>query len=91
MLEHAKKTKDDALIVNVSVDGEEQPVNILYRQGFLPTHHDIEINGTRVILSYGAAAIKTPFSIKLDDFQLDRYPGSSSCSLKSFLSLRNVQ
>ncbi|AUP77614.1 cytochrome c biogenesis protein [Flavivirga eckloniae] len=74
------KTKDDALIVNVSVDGEKQPVNILYRQGFLPTHHDIEINGTKVVLSYGAAAIKTPFSIQLDDFQLERYPGSSSPS-----------
>ncbi len=74
------KTKDDALIVNVSVDGEEQVANILYREGFLPTHHNLEINGKKVILSYGAAAIKTPFSIQLDDFQLERYPGSSSPS-----------
>ncbi len=74
------KTKDDALIVNISVDGEEQPVNILYRQGFLPTHHDIDIKGTKLVLSYGAAAITTPFSLQLDDFQLERYPGSSSPS-----------
>ena len=74
------KTKDDALIVNVSVNGKEQPVNILYREGFLPTHHNIEIQGVKVILSYGAGAIKTPFSIKLNDFQLERYPGSSSPS-----------
>jgi cytochrome c-type biogenesis protein CcsB len=74
------KTKDDALIVNVSIDGEEQPVNILHREGFLPMHHDVKINNTRVVLSYGAAAIQTPFSIKLDDFQLERYPGSSSPS-----------
>ncbi|GAA3629864.1 cytochrome c biogenesis protein CcsA [Flavivirga jejuensis] len=74
------KTKDDALIVNVSIDGEEQAVNILYREGFLPTHHNIEIKGKKIVLSYGAAAIKTPFSIQLDDFQLERYPGSSSPS-----------
>lgn len=79
-LKENDKTKDDALIVKVSVDGEEQLANILYRQGFLPTHHTIEINGTKVILSYGAAAIETPFSIQLDDFQLERYPGSSSPS-----------
>ncbi|NMH88760.1 cytochrome c biogenesis protein CcsA [Flavivirga algicola] len=74
------KTKDDALIVNVSVDGEEQPANILYREGFLPTHHNLEVNGLQVVLSYGAGAIKTPFSIQLNDFQLERYPGSSSPS-----------
>ncbi|MFD0835881.1 cytochrome c biogenesis protein CcsA [Mariniflexile aquimaris] len=74
------KTKDDALIVNVSVNGIEKPLNLLYRQGMLPTHHEVEIDGFRVILSYGAAAIKTPFSIQLNDFQLERYPGSSSPS-----------
>lgn len=74
------KTKDDALIVNVSVNGIKKPLNLLYRQGMLPTHHEVEIDGIRVILSYGAAAIKTPFSIHLNDFQLERYPGSSSPS-----------
>ncbi len=74
------KTKDDALITNVRINDVEKKVNILYRRGFLPTHHDIEIEGLKVILSYGAAAIKTPFSIQLNDFQLERYPGSSSPS-----------
>ncbi len=68
------KTKDDALIVNVSVNGKEKPLNLLYRQGMLPTHHEVEIDGVRVILSYGAAAIKTPFSIQLNDFQLRTIP-----------------
>lgn len=72
--------KDDALLVNVSVNGQVKPLNILYRQGMIPTHHEVEIDGIRVILSYGAASIQTPFSIKLNDFQLERYPGSSSPS-----------
>ncbi len=74
------ETKDDALLVNVSVNGKKKPLNLLYRQGFMPTHHEVEIDGVNVILSYGAAAIQTPFSIQLDDFQLERYPGSSSPS-----------
>ncbi len=74
------KTKDDALIVNVSVNAKEKPINLLYREGFRPTHHNVEIGDTKVILSYGAGAIQTPFSIQLNDFQLERYPGSSSPS-----------
>lgn len=73
-------TKDDALVVNVEVNGKKEPVNLLYRKGFLPTHHDAIFNNVKVILSYGSAGIKTPFKIKLDDFQLERYPGSSSPS-----------
>ena len=79
-LKENDKVKDDALLVNVSVNGDVKPLNILYREGFLPTHHDVEINDIRVILSYGAGAIKTPFSLQLNDFQLERYPGSSSPS-----------
>ncbi|WP_412984376.1 cytochrome c biogenesis protein CcsA [Pontimicrobium sp. IMCC45349] len=72
--------KDDALVVNVAVGDKNEDVNILYREGFLPTHHDVELNNIRVVVSYGSAAIKTPFGIKLNDFQLERYPGSSSPS-----------
>ncbi|CAL2101041.1 putative cytochrome C-type biogenesis protein [Tenacibaculum sp. 190130A14a] len=72
---------DDALIVNVRVGKEIQEVNLLYREGFLPIKHQVDFkDGTEVILSYGAGAIQTPFSIKLNDFQLERYPGSSSPS-----------
>ena len=72
---------DDALIVNVTVGEETQEVNLLYREGFLPIKHQVDFeDGTEVILSYGAGAIQTPFSIKLNDFQLERYPGSSSPS-----------
>ena len=72
---------DDALIVNVTVGKETQEVNLLYREGFLPIKHQVDFeDGTEVILSYGAGAIQTPFSIKLNDFQLERYPGSSSPS-----------
>ena len=75
------KSLDDALIVNVTVGEETKEVNLLYREGFLPIKHQVDFkDGTEVILSYGAGAIETPFSVKLNDFQLERYPGSSSPS-----------
>ncbi|WCC48281.1 cytochrome c biogenesis protein [Tenacibaculum finnmarkense] len=75
------KTLDDALIVNATIDTEQQEINLLYREGFLPIKHQTDFkNDIKLIISYGAGAIKLPFSVKLNDFQLDRYPGSSSPS-----------
>ena len=37
-------------------------------------------NNISVTLSYGSKAMSVPFAIKLNDFQLDRYPGSMSPS-----------
>ncbi|WP_298501837.1 cytochrome c biogenesis protein CcsA [uncultured Maribacter sp.] len=72
--------KDDALLVDVTIDGETKTTNLLYRQGFLPTEHKAEFKDISVLLSYGAEAQETPFSIQLNDFQLERYPGSTSPS-----------
>lgn len=72
--------KDDALVVDVTVGNETKPLTLLYRQGFLPTKHRVMINDVEVMVSYGAEPIITPFSIQLNDFQLERYPGSTSPS-----------
>lgn len=72
--------KDDALVVNVDVNGAMKKSTLLYREGFLPTEHTVNVNNIDVALSYGAESIILPFSIHLDDFQLERYPGSTSPS-----------
>jgi len=71
-------TKDDALVLNVTVQDKTEEVMLLYRQGFLPTTHEVNVGDMQVSLSYGAMPIETPFSIFLDEFQLERYPGSES-------------
>ncbi len=72
--------KDDALLVDVKVNNQITTTNLLYRQGFLPTEHKADIDDLSVVLSYGAEAQETPFAIQLNDFQLERYPGSTSPS-----------
>ncbi|WP_288956185.1 cytochrome c biogenesis protein CcsA [uncultured Polaribacter sp.] len=72
--------KDDALVVNVKVNDKVKESTLLYRQGFLPTEHKVDFDKIKVSLSYGSKPIQTPFSIHLDDFQLERYPGSTSPS-----------
>lgn len=40
----------------------------------------VSINDTPLSISYGAKVIKLPFALKLENFILDRYPGSESPS-----------
>jgi len=70
----------DALVFDVSVDGKSEIVHLFGQAGREAKESHNVINGVDVHLSYGAKKIKLPFSIKLKDFQLDRYPGSMSPS-----------
>ncbi len=72
--------KDDAVVLNVTVKDKTEEVMLLYRKGFLPTTHEVAIDDIKVSLSYGAMPIETPFSVQLNDFQMERYPGSESPS-----------
>ena len=73
-------TKDDAVVLNVKVGDKIEEIMILYRKGFLPTTHEISVGGINLSFSYGAMPIEVPFSVKLNEFQLERYPGSESPS-----------
>ncbi|MFP2995737.1 cytochrome c biogenesis protein CcsA [Spongiivirga sp. MCCC 1A20706] len=72
--------KEDAIVLSVSIDNTQKDVNLFYREGHLPIWQDVEINGVSMSLAYGAIPINVPFGIKLRDFQLERYPGSTSPS-----------
>jgi len=75
-----KATLMDALIVNVSTGGEEKQVVLRGGKGYSTTEKTIELGKTTVKLYYGSKNIELPFSVKLNDFQLQRYPGSNSPS-----------
>ncbi len=40
----------------------------------------ISFNGVEITISYGNKTLELPFALKLNDFQLERYPGSTSPS-----------
>lgn len=68
----------DALKFRVSVDNEAKNVMVFGQSGRMAQESHHLINGVDVHISYGSQKIELPFSIKLLDFQLDRYPGSMS-------------
>ena len=49
-------------------------------KGLAGTPQFVNAGEANIMLSYGSKNVNVPFSIQLDDFQLDRYPGSNSPS-----------
>ncbi|OIQ27550.1 MAG: cytochrome C biogenesis protein [Bacteroidetes bacterium MedPE-SWsnd-G2] len=72
--------KDDALILDVQVGEEKATTQLLYRKGFEASKHKVDVSNLDVTVSYGSRLSKLPFELKLNDFQLERYPGSNSPS-----------
>ena len=68
----------DALRFSVDVDGKTKKMLIFGSAGSVSEPTMLYINGVRIYLAFGAKEIKLPFSIKLVDFKLERYPGSMS-------------
>lgn len=66
----------DALFVEVSSNDETKTVELLGGRGSAPNPKEVEIAGLKVYLSYGSEKIDLPFSITLNKFIADKYPGT---------------
>ena len=68
------------LKVDATLDGKTELVKLVGRRGMKGYSVETVFQDTKVSIEYGSKAMTLPFSIKLNDFQLDRYPGSMSPS-----------
>lgn len=68
----------DALVLEAVSGNETKIITAKGGKGYKGELSYLKINGADVYISYGSKEISLPFSIKLLDFQLDRYPGSNS-------------
>lgn len=71
-----EKTNEDVLVVEVNSMGETQTVELLGGKFVTPDPVQVDIAGLKVFLSYGAKQLELPFSITLNDFIADKYPGT---------------
>ncbi len=60
----------------VSVGDKSQIITTRPYQGQMGKMKQMELNGVDIDMRVGAKLIELPFSIKLDNFELERYPGS---------------
>jgi cytochrome c-type biogenesis protein CcsB len=83
--EHIEKDKQlNAVIAQLKYKNSLQEISLFGKgganQGYIKT---INLDNKQLTLSWGAKIIELPFSLYLQDFKLERYPGSNSPSAYS--------
>lgn len=77
------KVKSDsqvALLLNVSVNGNSQEVYVYGSRGYPGIPRTLPFDDLTMSISYGSKEVTVPFSIKLNEFILEKYPGTNSAS-----------
>ncbi|MDX1462551.1 MAG: cytochrome c biogenesis protein CcsA [Marinirhabdus sp.] len=69
-----------ALLLSVSVNGNQQENYVYGMKGLPGRQTPFTFDGLQLAASYGAKEVTVPFGIKLNDFQLEKYPGTNSAS-----------
>ena len=70
--------KLDVLVLNVQVDDVSERIELAGGKYNTQNSRSLSVNGLNFRMLYGAQFLETPFSIKLNDFQLEKYPVSES-------------
>jgi len=78
--EQSRMRLPDALQTQITVGNETENLTVFGIKGEEGQPYSALVDGVNVEVSYGSHKIELPFSIYLEDFQLERYPGSNSPS-----------
>jgi cytochrome c-type biogenesis protein CcsB len=76
----ADKNLPGAITVELSSGNERDTLTVIGGKGVTTFSKNTALNGLDISVGFGSKTIHTPFSMRLDDFILDRYPGSSNPS-----------
>ncbi|QMU65915.1 MAG: cytochrome C biogenesis protein [Flavobacteriaceae bacterium] len=70
--------KFDQISLDISIGDETKSLDLIGGKFNYDGVQQIRVGGLNFRMWYGSRVFKTPFSIKLNDFQLEKYPGSES-------------
>jgi cytochrome c-type biogenesis protein CcsB len=74
--DYKDKSSDDALTVTIKSQGKEETLTLVGSRGKQGIPQNIKVGDLDFTLFYGSKVYELPFSIKLDDFIADKYPGT---------------
>ncbi|SFU56550.1 cytochrome c-type biogenesis protein CcsB [Pustulibacterium marinum] len=84
------KNDQDMLEVKVTTNGESRNVKLMGGKGVINDPETINLGGLDFHLSFGSIRQNLPFSVKLDDFIAEKYPGTEK-SYSSYMSKVTVE
>jgi cytochrome c-type biogenesis protein CcsB len=70
----------DAIVLDLSSGGVTKEVTLWGKAGYVGRPSSFKVNGNNFLISYGSTYKEIPFQLKLNDFLVERYPGSQSPS-----------
>lgn len=74
------KNAPSMLVFHLTSGNEQRELIVSGDKNYVSPPATSHINGVDVAIAYGPKVMNLPFSLKLNDFQLERYPGSKSPS-----------
>jgi cytochrome c-type biogenesis protein CcsB len=77
---HANAFSNDAVHIRVSAGNKSKDLFVYGKQGAIGDIEKTTIGNLTIGASFGSTLHSLPFSLKLNDFQIERYPGSNSPS-----------
>jgi len=78
-------THQEAVVLSVTSGDETKTLELIGGKGSNPDPTYVEVNGLKVYATYGSKKYELPFSITLNDFIAEKYPGTEK-SYSSFKS-----
>ncbi|NJK87532.1 MAG: cytochrome c biogenesis protein ResB [Bacteroidales bacterium] len=75
-----KEQENEALRFEISDERGSKEIFLYGKKNQTKKSASTELNGKKISVSYGTKQLQLPFSIHLQDFILERYPGSNSPS-----------
>jgi cytochrome c-type biogenesis protein CcsB len=72
------KTDEDGIVLKITTNGETKRVGVLGGEGTNNAFKQVQIGGLNFAFRYGPKVLELPFSIKLNDFVAERYPGTEN-------------
>ena len=87
------KSTDDAVRLKVTSQGKEETIVLFGQKGKQSEPKSFKLGNLEFTLFYGSKVYETPFSIKLEDFIAEKYPGTekSYSAFKSKLEIQDTQ
>ncbi len=74
------KQKSDVVVYDITSNNETKRIELTGYQYNIDNIKEFTVGGLNFRAWYGAKKLYTPFKIKLNDFQLEKYPGSESAA-----------
>ena len=89
--DYKAKEHNDALTVKLTADGQEKTITLIGTKGLVGQSQTVKIGKLDYTFFYGNKVYNLPFSIKLNDFIAQKYPGTerSFSSFESQVTVRN--